>query len=897
MPDWRQHVRFNLKLPDLHGSREAEIVDEIAQQLDEAYRDALADGLSEEEASKHSCQQIPDWTKLSKEISAREVGAMSRLERWETATPRNDSASVFEASIDGFRRDLFFAIRTLVRKPGFAILAICAIGLGIAATVTSFSVLQAAFLRPLPYPQAQDLVVITGLNQKENVTAGAVSAADFYDWRAQSECFLSMAAYSNWAFNLTGTIEPERIESALVSPEFFTTLQVQPLQGRTFRSDEDENGKSDVVIVSAGLWARIYGDSQLRDQAVTLNGTRMKVVGVVPNDFAFPTKEVEAWVPLALSPADRQNRSGRWLSVIARLKPDMTLMQAQQNIDVLSRHLAQAYPESNLGWVGQVISLHEKMFGSLRKPLLLLQSAVFFLFLTGCLNVAGLMLARAKAREAEISTRFVLGASRLGMVRQFLCESLVFSAGGGAVGVFLAYCIVRFTGAELTRIVPVLVRIAISSSSIVVGVSLTAVSMLICGLLPAIHAARHRGPIESHRAPNRVLRMRQVLVVGQVAFSVMLAAGAMVSVRSFLKLSTINPGFNPHNVFTADLTFPKSKYGTTPKQMAFLRDLIDRVRHVPGVTASGMVSDPPLRENSMSFHVMREQDRDLPANRLPQAGVRWVTAGYFSAMQIPLLVGRVVDSQDLAATPLSAVVNRSMWTQMWPSGNPIGQRIRVADDPRWFSVVGVVDDVKQLALHRDEVPALYLPYEQKSEEWLNWGTLVIRSTISPEELVRTVRSQIHDLDPDQPISKTATVEQYIDDEIAIPRFVSAISSGFSWLALILALLGVSTVVAFVVSQRTHEIGVRVALGAHPFNVLRLVMRDAVLSAAIGLAIGVAASIALVQVMQTVLYGVEGTEASILVAVGVSVVLLTLVACYIPASKALLIDPIRALRYE
>jgi len=391
--------------------------------------------------------------------------------------------------------------------------------------------------------------------------------------------------------------------------------------------------------------------------------------------------------------------------------------------------------------------------------------------------------------------------------------------------------------------------------------------------------------------------MRQALVVSQVAFAVIFAVGAMAIVRSFVRLAAVDPGFNPQNAVAIDLTFSKVKYATGQRQTAFLRDVLEHVRALPGVVDAGAVSDPPLRQNSMTFRIVRPEDRELATDKLPQAGVRWVMADYFSAMQISLIRGRFLGLQDTSTAPLAAVVNRSMARRLWPATDPLGKNIRLEEDPRWFSIVGVVDDVKQIALGTDEVPALYLAYGQKSAEWLNWATVVVRSSTPPEELVAAIRAEIHDLDPDQPISKTATLQQYIDDEIVLPRFASAISSCFSALALLLALIGISAIVAVAVNQRTHEIGIRLALGAERAHILQLVIRDAVRSAIVGLVIGLAASIGLVRLMQTILYGIRVSEPAILAEVAVVILLLTVIACYIPAARATLIDPIRALRYE
>lgn len=896
MRDWKEYVRANLRVPTLAAAREAEIIEELAQQLDEAFQEALNAGYSESEAQEQACQHISDWDTLSKEIEQRERARVSCLERWEIRCSARNPSTLFGLWIARMQRDIVFALRILRRSPGFTSLAILMVALGIGVTVASFSVLYTALWKPLPYPHPQELVTVSEVNQKEGVTAGAVSAANFYDWQSRSTSFSAVAAYASWSFNVTGTYEPERVGGALVSPDFFTVFGIQPIQGRLFRPHDDDPGKSNVVVMSERLWTTLFGDSTLGDQEIVLNGTKMQVIGIAPSDFLFPSREAKLWVPLSLAPSDRQNRAGRWLNVVGRLAPGADEAAAQQNMALISNQLEKEYPESNSGWGTRVMSLHEKQFGAFRRPLVLVQAAVVFLFLASCFNIAGLMLARAKAREGEFATRLVLGATRLIMMRQFLVESLILCGAGGILGILLSFVIVGLMRSELAQLVPTLGTITVNREAGALGIALAGISMIFCGMIPTLQSMRPRLPKNPQRGPGRGLRIREALVTGQMAFAIVLAVGALVNLRSFMKLAATNPGFNPQNTLAIDLTLPKLKYKTSQTQTAFLRNLLEQLRTLPAVVSAGVVSDPPLRQNSMSFHVMCEQDQGKQWNRLPQAGVRWVSADYFATMQIPLIRGSAFDSPESSNAPPAAVVNRSLAREFWPGANPIGKRVRLEDDSRWFSIVGVVDDVKQLALSRDEGPALYLAYEQKSAEWLNWATVVVRTSIPPQQLASAIRSKVRELDPEQPISKVVTIEQSIDDEIMLPRFASGVSSSFSGLALILALLGISAVVAFAVNQRSHEIGVRLALGAERHHILRLVMREGARSALTGLVIGLVVSLGVIRVLQTILYGV-GSEPVILALVGIASIVLTLIACYVPAATAMRIDPVHALRYE
>jgi len=893
MTDWTDYVSKNLRLPPLQAGRECEIVEDVARQLEDAYQDALATGLSSEEAQVAACQHITDWDEFSRNIGERERARMLPVDRWAADA---SACSVGNAWFGGLRTDLISAIRTLRRNPAFSLLAVSAIAIGVAATVVTFCVLYSALWKAVPYPRPQELLSVAESNPRDGVVAGAVSAANFYDWQAQNQCFSAIAAHADWNFNLTGVAEPERIHGELVSADFFSVLEAVPDQGRTFRPDEEDAGKSNVVVVSPRFWRRIFGADTLASQTVTLNGSKMAVVGIMPTGFAYPNKEVEIWVPLSLSPENRQNRQGRWLQVVARMKPGITLEAVQRNMDVISQQLQNAYPTSNLGWTSHIVSLHENQVGKLRRPLLLLQAGVVFLFLTACFNIAGLVIARATRRGAEFSTRVALGAGRVRMIRPLFFESILFAGCGGSVGILIAVGTIAFLRSKLEQIVPTLGPISLDPVALALGALLTLASLLICGLVPVLHAVRASKRGYSHNK-ERFLPVRQAMVVGQVMFAVTLAVGAMACVRSFVRLAAVDPGFNPRSALTVDLTFAKAKYKSNEQQVAVLHDLLEQIRSIPGVLSAGAISDFPLRGNSMTFRLAREQDRDLPPEKLPQAGVRWVTADYFSSMQIRLLQGRFLDNHDSLSSPTAAVVNRSLARQFWPSVDALGNRIRLADDPRWFSIVGVVDDVRQLSLSQDEVPAIYFPYAQKSQPWLNWATLVVRSSIPADALIKAIRLRIRSVDSDQPISKVEILEQAITDEITVPKFAATLSSTFTGLAFLLAVIGLASIVAFAVTQRTHEIGVRMALGADRYQILKLVMKQAARSALLGIAMGLLASLFLLRLLENLVYGVRGLGPAILAQVCVASLLLVLMACCVPAMRATHIEPIAALHYE
>jgi len=895
MTDWTSHVRKNLRLPPLPPGRESQIVEDVARQLEDAYRDALSSGLGSEEADLAACQHITDWAEFSSNVAERERARMRGVDRWSADASTRLADAPSGSWFSGTRTDVISAIRTLRRSPAFSVLATSVITIGVAATVVTFSVLYSVLWKALPYPRPQELVSVAESNLRGGVVAGAVSAANFYDWQAQNQCFSGMAAYSDWNFNLTGVAEPERIHGTLVSAGFFSVLEATPEQGRTFRPDEDESGKSDVVVVSERFWRRSFGAAALANQTVVLNGSKLTVVGIMPAGFTYPNKDVEIWVPLSLSLEDRQNRQGRWLQVVARMKPRTTLEATQRDLDVISQRLQRAYRASNLAWTSHVVSLRENQVGKLRQPLLLLQAAVVFFFLAACFNIAGLMIARATQRQAEFATRLALGAGRLRMARPFFFQSIVFAGCGGIVGLLIATEVITCLRGELVRILPSLGRITLQPASLALAILLVVASLLICGLVPVLHSVRvstRQCGRKNHSSP-----VRQLMVTVQVMFAVTLAVGSMACVRSFVRLATVDPGFNPRSAIALDLTFAKAKYGGNGQQVAVLQRVLEEIRTVPGVLSAGAISDPPLRGNSMTFRLLRAQDRDLPPDKLPQAGVRWVTADYFSSMQIKLLRGRFLDSQDVPSSPLVAVVNRSLARQLWPASDVLGKNIRLADDPRWFSIAGVVDDVKQLTLSQDEVPAVYFPYAQKSQAWLNWATLVVRGHIPAEPLIKAIRLRIRGIDSDQPISNVEILEQVIADEITIPKFAATLSSGFTALAFLLAGIGLAAIVAFVVTQRTHEIGIRMALGADHFQILKLVMKQATRSGLIGIAMGLLASLFVLRLLENLIYGIRGLESAILAQVCTASLLLVLLAGCVPALRATHIEPISALHHE
>jgi len=784
----------------------------------------------------------------------------------------------------------------------YTVISVLTLALGIATNMAGFSIVYATLWRPLPYPDSSDLAAIGERNLQAGDTFGAVAPGNFYDWRAQNRVFSGMTAFAKWPFNLTGTAEPQRITGAMVTPEFFSVLKVQPNVGRGFLSDEDERNKSNVTVVSERLWERLFGPgASLHGQAITLNGTAMAVVGVMPASFAYPDKEVELWVPLSLDARNRQDREGKWLSVLGRMRPGIRLQEGRKDLQAIAQRLEGGYPSTNSGWTADLRPLHEAIFGKLQTGSFLLLSAVGLILLVACFNVAGLILARSLQRQGELATRMALGATQVRIIRGLLAENGLIGVLGVIAGMILGVWMTKTIGLVISRMIPALDQIHANPAALVVAATVAVLTLAAASALPGLQLTRtdpqHGLRFAGRRHAGATTPLRKFVVVSQVAFAVILITGTTLLVKTFLKLRAVDPGFDPRNTITLELTLPRSKYPTNPQQIAFLQRVLDDIRATPGVEHAAAISDLPLRNNSMTFKIMREGDEQLPHDKLPQAGVRWVTPDYFDTMRIPLLRGRFPDTQDVAGGPLIAVVNRSMERRFWPTGNALGANIRLEEDPRWFRVVGIVDDVKQLSLAADEVPAVYLPHAQKAQTWMNWMSLVVRTSSSAGTSVADIRKTIYLLDKDQPIGTVATLQDYFDAEVMLPRFSSAVFGGFSTIALMVALVGLYGVLAYSIRQRTHEIGIRMALGAGARDVVQLVFKEGAKLVALGLFIGLLGTLWLTRLMAKIVYGFRATDPSILVEVLVAIAALTLVACYIPALRVARIDPMDALRYE
>lgn len=812
--------------------------------------------------------------------------------------------------METFLRDLRYSVRMLGKSPGFTAVAVISIALGIGANTTVFSVINAVLLKSLPYKNPDSLVLVWGDSRTEESLRkhNQVSATDVADIRSQATVFEDVTTYTGWYPIMSGEMEAERVPAIQVGDGFFKILQGQPLLGRVFTPEEQEEGKDFVVVLSHGLWQRRFGsDPNVVGKNVDLNGRPYNIVGVMGADFhplpsSLVSPEGQFYRPVAESYDDSQ-RSARHLRAIARLKPGVTVEQAGTEVSVIAQRLEQQHPETNKNTGAHVVSITDEIVGDLRPTLFMVFGAVIFVLLVACANVANLLLARSSARYKEITIRTALGAARGQLIRQLLTESLVLAFLGGGLGLLLAFWGTDVIAAAGSSISPTFQGIGVDMRVLAFTFGISIITGLLFGLAPALQISkpnlvetlkeggRGSGPSSSRN------RLRSVLVVSEIALTLVLLVCAGLLIRTVMRLGNVDPGFNSRNILAMNIGLPAIKYPSPENVITFNHQLTERLSALPGVSAAGTTSVLPLSGNFDGRGLVVE-DQPKPRGEEITVDLYVTTPGYLQAMEITTLKGRPIVEEDTADSPRIALISKTMAAQLWPNQDPVGKRIKFPGNDRnpqpWRTVVGVVGDVAQYALDKKPPMQIYLPHTQFPT---SFNTIVVKTQTDPTAMISAIRREILAVDKDQAVFKVTTLEQLRGDSILVRRFFMLLLLVFAALALILAAVGIYGVMSYVASQRTHEIGIRMALGAQTNDVLKLLIGNGMALALIGVVAGLAGAFALTRVMAGLLFGVSATDAVTLVIVSTGLIAVALLACYIPARRATRIDPLAALRYE
>ena len=794
-------------------------------------------------------------------------------------------------------KDLRFAVRSFIKRPGFLVIAVATLSLGIGATTAMFTVVNSVLLRPLQFPEPEQIVLLEGVNPRQGIKQSSMSLPDIDDWKKQSQSFEQIAGFTSTALSLTLDDETERVRATAVMPDFFPLFRTNPIHGRLFQPD-DFRPASEPAVISYALWQRKFGGSlDALNRKVNLGGDTI-IVGIMPPGFTYPN-DTEVWWPSGTNPA-QERRDNRYMSVVTRLKPNVSIAQAQAELDTINQRLAQNYTETNSGWGVRLTELRERLVGELRTSLLILLGAVAFVLLIACANVANLLLARAASRQKEIALRTALGASRMRVIRQLLTESVSLSLVSGLLGLALSLWLIKLLIAMIPPDSPRLNEISINWQVFGFTLGVTVLAGLMFGLVPALQTSRpnlnatlkdsgQRGSETGGR--NRV---GALLIVSEIALSFVLLAGAGLLIKSFLHLRETDPGFNPDNVLTMRVGVPGKKYAQGEPRAQIYKQLIDAVKATPGVQSAAAVLSLPLGGDT--FNVGRGlvlEGHPMTAEEQSNAQYLPVTPDYFQTVQIPLKAGRVFTDQDNLQNTKVVIVNETMARRLWPGESPIGRHFTIWRDEKFpREVVGVVGDTKE-TLDKEAGTQMYVPYPQDP----TWGglSLVVRTSREPTALAGSVREAIRSIEKGVLIYNLKTLNDVVSTSAAPRRIPMLLLSAFAGVAMLLAMLGIYGVTSYYVTQRTHEIGVRMALGAQVEDVIKLVLSRAMVLAAIGIGIGVAGAIAVTRYLTSLLFGVKPIDVATFIGVAVVLALVVLVACLVPARRAARIDPLEALR--
>ena len=813
--------------------------------------------------------------------------------------------SVWEA----FRRDVMFSLRMLRRQPGFTAVALLALALGIGANTAIFSIVDAVLWRPLPYPHADRVMALAEQRPLESQWFGPVAPADYFDWRRDNRSFSAMAAYMTipGAYNLTGNGEPERVRPLEVSPAFLSVMGVTPAFGRDFRAEEETVGRQRVVLLSDPFWRRRFGaDPSVVGRTVAFDGNAFEIVGVLPVHFWWPTHP-DVVVPLALDDGDRALRGAHFLDVIGRLRDNVSPAQAREDLGIIGGRLSQAYPAENAHHEPNLRSLRDALVGDVRTALLVLLGAVGFVLLIACANVATLLLARASGRQKELSVRRAVGATRGHLVRQMLTESVVLGLGGGGAGVLVAaWSLSAFRTLIPAQFagLPGVDRVAIDMRVLTAALMLSVITSLVFGVVPALVASDQRvgvtlnGETRGSTGTVRARQLRSALVVAELALSLVLLVGAALLIVSFYHLINVSPGFRPAQLVITRVTLPSARYREHARTVAFFDALYERVRGTPGVQRIAATTSLPF-DGPDSFLDLTIEHRSAQSPFPVRAHPRIVSTEYFQTMSIPLVRGRLFTDHDTESSGDVVVIDDAAARRYWPNEDPVGQRISLGATSEWREIVGIVSDTRHEGLDADAEPAAFLPQRQRFFD-LGTGfertiTLVIRTSSDAASLTSLLRASVASIDPYLPIGIVRPMDDLIGDSVAPQRFNLLLVAAFAVVALVLTAAGLYGVMGYLVSQRTHEIGVRMALGAQPRQVFALVLGHAGAMTLVGIVAGILAALGLTRSMRSLLFGVSAADRAVYVVVSLLLAVVALAAAAVPASRATRVDPIDALR--
>lgn len=800
-------------------------------------------------------------------------------------------------------RDIKFGLRMISKNPGFSAVIILTVVLSVGVNGGVFTIVNSVLLRPLAYKDSNNLVVVWQTQPQQERTP--VSPGDFKDLESQGEAFEALAAFRYQNLNLTGGGEPERIRCLNVSSGFFPLLGTSLTLGRNFAPEEEQPGKNQVVILTHGVWERRFGsDPGIIGREIKLNDKPYSVIGVLPSDFEFPNGG-ELWTPLSLGSDQWKVRNTHMLNVIGRLKPGVTVKKAQTALAVIARQLEQQFPSTNSNVGFRVISLYEQVVGGARSNLLILLGAVAFVLLIACANISNLLLSRATTRHREVAIRTSLGATRLSLIRQLTVETLLLFLAGGGAGIFVSVWLTRLLISASPGNIPRAREVGIDVWVLAFMLLVSLAAGMITGLVPALQATKTdlsellkegaRGTAGSRHQQ----RTRNLLAGLEIALALVLLIGSGLMIKSLLRLENVDPGFNPKNVLTAQISLPASKYSTPQQQANFFKQALDRVESLPGVQAASVTTSLPMTGPPNSTGFILEGQTLGPDEEKPVVEYRQVGPDYFKAVGIPLLKGRQFNEFDREASQPVIIINETLARTFFHDDDPVGRKIGLSGPPDWREIIGVVGDVRNGGLESKSAPEAYIPYLQNTSPYLGYYTmsLAILSADDPKALAPLIRSKIYEVDANQPVYNIISMDQIISKSVSQPRFNMYLFGSFAAIALLLSTSGIYGVISYSVTQRRGEIGIRMALGARRLDILKLVIGQAAAISVAGIAAGLAAALALTRILSSFLYEVSSTDAQTFAIVSMGLFCVSLLASYVPARQATSVNPIIALRAE